>query len=301
MSGRIVITGAGGQLGSCLAAQAADQGRDLLALNSSQWDITVPAAAERIVKSGDVVVNCAAYTDVDGAESARAAAYAVNAAGPEYIARACARAGAQLIHVSTDFVFSGDFGGVTPHPYEPSDDTAPQGVYARSKLAGEGAVLAALPRAVVVRTSWVYTGGSGKDFVAVMRRLAGGDDPVDVVDDQIGSPTYVGDLAAALLQVVDDRVGGPVLHAANEGAVSRFELARAVFEECGADPMQVRPVSSADFPRPALRPSYSALSSRQSAAAGLRPLRHWRAALIAALAASGQAAPTDRPILSTRD
>ena len=301
MSGRIVITGAGGQLGSCLAAQAADQGRDLLALNSSQWDITVPAAAERIVKSGDVVVNCAAYTDVDGAESARAAAYAVNAAGPEYIARACARAGAQLIHVSTDFVFSGDFGGVTPHPYEPSDDTAPQGVYARSKLAGEGAVLAALPRAVVVRTSWVYTGGSGKDFVAVMRRLAGGDDHVDVVDDQIGSPTYVGDLAAALLQVVDDRVGGPVLHAANEGAVSRFELARAVFEECGADPMQVRPVSSAHFPRPALRPSYSALSSRQSAAAGLRPLRHWRAALIAALAASGQAAPTDRPILSTRD
>jgi dTDP-4-dehydrorhamnose reductase len=301
MSGRIVITGAGGQLGSCLAARAADQNRDLLALNSSQWDITDPAAAERIVKSGDVVVNCAAYTDVDGAESARAAAYGVNAAGPEHIARACARAGAQLIHVSTDFVFSGDLGGVTPHPYEPSDDTAPQGVYARSKLAGERAVLAALPRAVVVRTAWVYSGGSGKDFVAVMRRLAGEDDPVDVVDDQIGSPTYVGDLAAALLQVVDDRVGGPVLHAANEGAVSRFELARAVFEECGADPARVRPVSTAHFPRPAPRPSYSALSSRQSAAAGLRPLRHWRAALVAALAAFGQGAPTDRPILSTRD
>src|ERR1700739_71720 len=166
MSGRIVITGAGGQLGSCLAAQAADQGRDLLALNSSQWDITVPAAAERIVKSGEVGVNCAAYTDVDGAESARAAAYAVNAAGPEYIARACARGGAELIHVSTDFVFSGDLGGVTPHPYEPSDDTAPQGVYARSKLAGECAVLAALPRGVVVRTAWASTGGSGKDFLA---------------------------------------------------------------------------------------------------------------------------------------
>ena len=305
MSGRIVIAGAGGQLGSCLAAQATDQGRDLLALNSSQWDITDPAAAERIVKSGDVVVNCAAYTNVDGAESARAAAYAVNAAGPEQIAGACARAGARLIHLSTDFVFNGDFGpdgnGVAPHPYEPSDETAPQGVYARSKLAGERAVLAALPEAVVVRTAWVYTGGTGKDFVAVMRRLAAGDDPVDVVDDQIGSPTYVGDLAAALLQVADDHVPGPVLHAANEGAVSRFEQARAVFEECGADPTRVRPVSSAHFPRPAPRPSYSALSSRQSAAAGLRPLRHWRAALIAALAASGQGAPTDRPILSTRD
>jgi dTDP-4-dehydrorhamnose reductase len=152
-----------------------------------------------------------------------------------------------------------------------------------------------------VRTAWVYTGGTGRDFVAVMRRLAAGDDPVDVVDDQIGSPTYVGDLAAALLQVADDRVGGPVLHAVNEGAVSRFELARAVFAECGADPGRVRPVSSARFPRPAPRPSYSALSGRQSAAAGLRPLRHWRAALIAALAASGQGAPTDRPILSTRD
>jgi dTDP-4-dehydrorhamnose reductase len=305
MSGRIVITGAGGQLGSCLAAQATDQGRDLLALNSSQWDITDPAAAQRIVKSGDVVVNCAAYTDVDGAESAQAAAYAVNAAGPEHIARACARAGARLIHVSTDFVFNGDFGpdakGAPPRPYEPSDETAPQGVYARSKLAGERAVLAALPQAVVVRTAWVYTGGTGKDFVAVMRRLAAGDDPVDVVDDQIGSPTYVGDLAAALLQVADDRLGGPVLHAANEGAVSRFEQARAVFEECGADPARVRPVSSARFPRPAPRPSYSALSNRQSAAAGLRPLRHWRAALIAALAASGQGTLTDRPVASTRD
>jgi dTDP-4-dehydrorhamnose reductase len=301
MSGRIVITGAGGQLGSCLAAQAVDQGRDVLALISSQWDITDPAAAERIVKGGDVVVNCAAYTNVDGAESDESAAYAVNAAGPEHIARACARAGARLIHVSTDYVFNGDFGDAAPRPYEPSDETSPQGVYARSKLAGELAVLAALPEAVVVRTAWVYTGGTGKDFVAVMRRLAAGDGPVDVVDDQTGSPTYVGDLATALLQVARDRVPGPVLHAANEGAVSRFEQARAVFEECGADPARVRPVSTPHFPRPAPRPSYSALSSRQSAAAGLRPLRHWRPALVAALAAAGHAAPADRPLPSTRE
>jgi dTDP-4-dehydrorhamnose reductase len=300
MSGRIVITGAGGQLGSCLAAQVTDQGRDVLALTSSQWDITDPAAAEWIVKSGDVVVNCAAYTDVDGAESDESAAYAVNAAGPEYIARACARVGAQLIHVSTDFVFHGDFGGAAPRPYEPSDDTGPRSVYARSKLAGEFAVLAALPEAVVVRSAWVYTGGTGKDFVAVMRRLAAGDGPVDVVDDQTGSPTYVADLATALLQVADDRVPGPVLHAANEGVVSRFEQARAVFEECGADPARVRPVGSAQYPRPAPRPSYSALSSRQSVAAGLTPLRPWRPALAAALAASGSA-PADRPLPSTRD
>jgi dTDP-4-dehydrorhamnose reductase len=301
MSGRIVITGAGGQLGSSLAALATDQGRDALALTSSQWDITDPAAAERIIQNGDVVINCAAYTDVDGAESDEAGAYAVNAAGPEHIARACARVGARLIHVSTDYVFTGDPGEGGPRPYEPSDETDARGVYALSKLAGERAVRGALPEAVVVRTAWLYTGGTGKDFVAVMRRLAAGDGPVNVVDDQAGSPTYVADLAAALLQVVDDRVPGPILHAANEGVVSRFEQARAVFEECGADPARVRPVSTDQFPRPAPRPTYSALSSRESAAAGLTPLRPWRPALVAALAASPGSAATDRPIPSMRD
>jgi dTDP-4-dehydrorhamnose reductase len=304
MSGRLVITGAGGQLGSCLSALATDRGRDALSFTSSQWDITDPAAAEQIIGNGDVVINCAAYTNVDGAESDEAGAYAVNAAGPEHLARACARAGARLIHVSTDYVFSGDFGAGEPRPYEPGDETDPRGVYARSKLAGERAVLAALPEAsegIVVRTAWVYTGGTGKDFVAVMRRLAAGDGPVDVVDDQTGSPTYVADLAAALLQVADLSVPGPILHAANGGEVSRFGQARAVFEECGADPARVRPVSTGRFPRPAPRPAYSALGGRQSAAAGLAPLRPWRAALVAALAASPGAAAADRPIPSTRD
>ena len=112
----------------------------------------------------------------------------------------------------------------------------------------------------MVRTAWVYTGGTGKDFVAVMRRLAAGDGPLDVVDDQSGSPTYVADLAAALLQVADGGVSGPILHAANEGAISRFEQARAVFEECGADPQRVRPVSSRTIPAAGARPVYSALS-----------------------------------------
>ncbi|MCV7379082.1 dTDP-4-dehydrorhamnose reductase [Mycobacterium alsense] len=300
-SARLVITGAGGQLGSCLAALATSQGRDVLALTSSQWDITDPAIAERTIRAGDVVINCAAYTNVDGAESDEARAYAVNATGPEHLARACARAGARLIHVSTDYMFTGEPAADPPRPYEPSDEPDARGVYALSKLAGERAVLAALPDAaqgVVVRTAWLYTGATGKDFVAVMRRLAAGDGPVTVVDDQTGSPTYVGDLAVALLQVVDDRVPGPILHAANEGAVSRFEQARAVFEECGADPARVRPVRTDEFPRPAPRPTYSALGSRESAAAGLTPLRPWRPALVAALAAS----PSEqRPVPSTRD
>jgi dTDP-4-dehydrorhamnose reductase len=250
---------------------------------SAQWDITDPAAAERIVQPGDTVINCAAYTNVDGAESDEQRAFAVNATAPEHLARACAKAGAKLIHVSTDYVFRGDFGGAEPKPYEPSDPTAAVGVYGRTKLAGELAALAALPDATVVRTAWVYTGGTGKDFVAVMQRLAAGDGPVDVVDDQTGSPTYVADLAAALLQVAGGGVRPGILHAANGGAASRFEQARAVFEESGADPERVRPVSSAANPRPAPRPTYSALGSAESAAAGLTPLRPWREALVAAL------------------
>jgi dTDP-4-dehydrorhamnose reductase len=281
ISGRIVITGAGGQVGRFLGAEAAQRGHEVLALTSAQWDITDPLAAERFVEGGDVVINCAAYTNVDGAETHESDAQAVNVGGPENIAHACARAGAQLIHISTDYVF----GGGQTHPYEPGDETGPLSVYGRTKLAGELAVLAALPDANVVRSSWVYTGGSGNDFVAVMRRLAAGDNTVDVVDDQIGSPTYAADLAAALLAVAEGRIREPVLHAANAGAVSRFEQARAVFEELGADPQRVHPVTTAQVPRPAPRPSYSALGSRLSERAGLTPLRPWREALAEALRA----------------
>jgi dTDP-4-dehydrorhamnose reductase len=278
---RIVIAGAGGQAGTCLAAEAVGQGRDVLALTSSQWDITDPQAADQIVQTGDVVINCAAYTNVDGAEDDEARAYAVNAAAPEHIARTCARVGARLIHISTDYVFSGS----VSRPYEPSDETGPLSVYGQSKLAGEQAVLAASPDAVVVRTAWVYTGGSGKDFVATMRRLATGDRIVEVVDDQTGSPTYVADLVAALLQVADGHVQARLVHAANSGEVSRFGQARAVFKGVGADPERVVPVSSDHNPRPAARPAYSVLSSRESEQAGLSPLRPWQDALLAALRA----------------
>ncbi|MGA7135396.1 MAG: sugar nucleotide-binding protein, partial [Mycobacterium sp.] len=171
MAGRLVIAGGGGQVGSFLAAEAIRRGRDVLALTSSQWDITDPKRAGEIVQAGDVVVNCAAYTAVDDAEANQATAYAVNATGPEYLAEACARAGARMVHISTDYVFSGDFGDAAPRPYEPGDETRPLSVYGQTKLSGELAVLAALPLAVVVRTAWVYTGGTGTDFVATMRRL----------------------------------------------------------------------------------------------------------------------------------
>jgi dTDP-4-dehydrorhamnose reductase len=288
MSARIVISGGGGLVGRVLADRARRQGREVLALTSSQWDITDAAAAERYVEAGDVVINCAAYTKVDAAETDQARAHAVNAVGPGNVAHACARAGAELIHVSTDYVFS----GTQRHPYEIDDETGPLGVYGRTKLAGELAVLAAMPDAHIVRTAWIYQGADGTDFVATMRRLAAGDGPVDVVADQVGSPTYVGDFVGALLEVAEGGIREPVLHAANEGEASRFEQAQAVFEAVGADPQRVRPVGSDRHPRPAPRPPYSALSGRQSAAAGLTPLRSWRAALVAAIEAGGRLTST---------
>jgi dTDP-4-dehydrorhamnose reductase len=282
VTGRIVIAGAGGQVGSFLRVEATRQGRDVLALTSAQWDIADPQRAREIVRAGDTVINCAAYTAVDDAERDQDRAHAINAVGPEHIARACARVGAQMVHISTDYVFD----GAASRPYEPSDETRPLSVYGQTKLAGERAVLAELPGAVVLRTAWVYTGGNGKDFVAAMRRLAAGDGDVDMVDDQTGSPTYTGDLVGALLEVADGRVHAPngIVHAANQGEVTRYEQARAVFEGVGADPDRVRPVTSDHHPRPAARPAYSALSGRESQEAGLSPLRPWREALAQALA-----------------
>ena len=285
MSERLVITGAGGLVGRALAAEARRRGHRVLALSSAECDITDPAAPERHFAPGDVVVNCAAYTKVDQAEADEARARAVNAAGAENVAHACARAGTELVHVSTDYVFSGDFGEGQPRPYEIGDETGPTSVYGRTKLEGEFEVLSAMPNAHVVRTAWIYAGSeNGSDFVSVMRRLAAGDETVEVVADQIGSPTYVGDLVGALLQVAGGAIEESVLHAANEGAVSRFDQASAVFELVGADPERVRPVGTDRHPRPAPRPTYSALGSDQSAGAGLTPLRPWREALAEALA-----------------
>ncbi|MGB3483073.1 MAG: dTDP-4-dehydrorhamnose reductase [Mycobacterium sp.] len=285
----IVITGAGGQVGRFLSRYAEQRGHRVFAVTSQQWDITDPQAGEQaLAMSGDgdvVVVNCAAVTAVDAAEKDHSRAHAVNVTGAENVAQACARMGARLIHISTDYVFSGapdSFPGAAPRPYEPGDPTGPLSVYGRTKLAGELAVLAALPEATVVRTAWVFT-GSGSDFIAGMRAKAAGDEIVEVVADQIGSPTYVGDLCAALLELAGGQIREPVLHVANHGPASRFDQARAVFAAVGADPERVRPVGTDLHPRPAPRPPYSALGAQLSVRAGLTPLRPWQDALSEAL------------------
>lgn len=275
---KILVTGAGGQLGTQLMRRATD-GVDLVGVSSAELDITDADAVRDAVEPGVIVLNCAAYTAVDRAETDEDAATATNVTGPRNLADATARVGARLVHVSTDYVFPGD----ATEPYEADAPTGPRTVYGRTKLAGERAVLAADPSASIVRTAWVYT-GTGTDFVATMRRLERERDTVDVVDDQIGSPTYAGDLADGLLELAAAPGVRGVLHATNAGRASWFELARAVFAGVGADPERVRPCTSAQFVRPAPRPAYSVLSPASWVDAGLTPLRPWQAALDVALA-----------------
>jgi dTDP-4-dehydrorhamnose reductase len=275
----LLVTGSHGQLGRAFLARAAASGVPVRGVGSTELDITDPVAAAATIEPGAVVINCAAYTAVDAAESDEARAAAVNGTGPGVLAATCADKGAHLIHVSTDYVFAGD----ATEPYRTDAATGPRTAYGRTKLAGERAVLAALPSAHVVRTAWVYT-GEGTDFVATMRRLERERDTVRVVDDQRGSPTYSHDLADGLLELAarTDLPGG-VLHATNGGDATWFDLAQAVFAEVGADPARVQPCGSDEFVRPAPRPAYSVLDGGGWARAGLTPLRPWRDALHAAI------------------
>ncbi|GAB2911974.1 dTDP-4-dehydrorhamnose reductase [Rhodococcus aerolatus] len=274
----LLVTGGRGQLGTELAGLATGLGVEVSAPGSAELDVTdadaVDAAVARL-GAGGVVVSCAAHTAVDAAETEVERATALNATAPGVLAAACARHGARLVHVSTDYVFAGD----AREPYGPDAPTGPRTVYGRTKLAGERAVLAALPGAHVVRTAWVY-GAHGPNFVATMARLERERDTVGVVADQVGSPTWTADLAAGLLELAgrDDLPGG-VLHATGAGTASWWDLARAVFGELGADPERVLPVTTADFPRPAPRPAYSVLSDAAWVGAGLAPLPPWRDAL----------------------
>lgn len=275
LADRLLVTGAGGRLGRELVRLVPG----VRAVDRSRLDITDPSSVESVIRPGDIVVNCAAYTAVDRAESEPEAAFAANATGPAVLAAACARADARLIHISTDYVFP----GTGTEPYEPADPTGPATVYGRSKLAGELAVHEHLPQARIVRTAWVYNGADG-DFVATMRRLERERDTVTVVTDQIGSPTYAADLAAGLLELAALPDAPTLLHATNSGSASWFDLARAVFAGIGADPERVRPCTTAEFPRPAPRPAFSVLSGAAWRRAGLTPLRPWESALPEALA-----------------
>jgi dTDP-4-dehydrorhamnose reductase len=273
---RLLVTGAAGMLGRDVVAAANDAGHEVVALARADLDITDAAAVRAAVLDARprAVINCAAWTDVDGAEAEEAAATAVNGDGAGHVAAAAAEAGAHLLHVSTDYVFDGS----AREPYPEDAPTAPASAYGRSKLAGERAVTAVGGEHAIVRTAWVF-GPHGRNFVDTMRRLGADRDEVRVVDDQVGSPTYTGHLAAALVTTAEGRLTG-VLHVTASGRCSWFELARATFEETGSD-CRVLPQSTAELGRPAPRPAFSVLASTRRDAP---VLPDWREGLRAHLA-----------------
>jgi dTDP-4-dehydrorhamnose reductase len=282
---RVLVTGARGMLGHAVVAEAAARGHDVDARGRDTLDITDVESVARALTAvrPDVVVNCAAWTDVDGAETAEEDARAINATGAGNLATAAAKAGAFLVHLSTDYVFDGASkrGGA----WVESDPVAPLGAYGRTKLEGEQLVQAAGADHAIVRTAWLF-GPGGRNFVDTMRRLGAERDELQVVADQIGCPTYTGHLAEALLTIAERRLTG-IHHAAGRGACSWFDLALATFEATGTR-VRVTPVTTEAFPRPAARPAWSVLGSERPDAVRLPD---WREGLRAHLTTTATEVP----------
>jgi len=270
---RILITGAGGMLATDVCAVLSEH--DVTAVTRAQLDIENVGAVSAAVAGHDVVVNTAAYTKVDDAESQEEVAFRVNALGAQNVARACRTAGARLIHISTDYVFS----GTASTPYSEDTPRAPVSAYGRTKAAGEELVLAEHgDGAAIVRTAWLY-GVHGPNFVDTMLRLARERETIQVVDDQQGQPTWSFDLARQISMLIDAGVPAGYFHGTNAGDTTWFGLARRVFELRGLDPERIQPTDSSSFVRPAPRPAYSVLGHAAWTRAGIEPMRDWDLAL----------------------
>lgn len=283
---RLIVTGAGGQVGTELVRLTPSPGWEILGFTRAEADIADPAAIARLIEGADILVNAAAYTAVDKAEEEREAAYRINATAPGLLAEACAARGIPLVHISTDYVFDGSKAGA----YLPDDPVAPLGVYGASKEEGERLVRAALPQHVILRTSWVYA-AHGRNFVKTMLRLGAERDSLRVVSDQHGAPTAAGDIAAALLAIAERLLAGSTAygtyHYSAAGLTSWHGLAEAIFElsepHLGKRPT-VEPIPTSAYPTPARRPANSALDCNSTLAAFSPPRRDWRAALADVLA-----------------
>jgi dTDP-4-dehydrorhamnose reductase len=288
---KIMVVGFAGMLGRDVQHAGERAGHELALVDLPELDIADAGAVERMLARvrPNAVVNCAAFTDVDGAESHTETAHAVNAQGAGNLARAAAAQELPLVHISTDYVFDGsaplDAAGC-PRPYLESDTTGPLSVYGQSKLAGEEQVLAASAHHTVVRTAWLF-GVAGRNFVDTMLRLAGGTDAegggreaVQVVDDQVGCPTWAGHLAPALLGLLEREVRG-LVHMAGGGAVSWNGFAKEVFRQAEL-PCRVELATTAQMARPAPRPAWSVLESERE---DVLPMPDWRDGLAGYLAA----------------
>lgn len=280
---RVLVVGASGQLGMELRRAQVPAAWALFFPERAEMDLASPAQAASALEvlKPDAVINAAAYTAVDRAESEAEFAFAINCHGPEAIARAAAQRGAAFLQVSSDYVFGGD----KPFPYVETDAPSPLGVYGQSKAAGERAVLAVHPGVIVVRTSWVYSPHRA-NFVKTMLRLGEQRAEVSVVDDQVGRPTAAAELAAACIELTRRKLAGDnaaagVFHYAGAGEASWADFAEAAFAEAearGRAPVRVRRITTADYPTPARRPANSRLDTTKIERLGIVP-RPWREAL----------------------
>jgi dTDP-4-dehydrorhamnose reductase len=281
---KILIAGSAGMLGHDAQRAAERAGHELVLGDLPELDITDAAAVHAFLAQRPVeaVINCAAWTDVDGAQTHREQAHAVNAVGAGNLARAAAERDIRLLHISTDYVFDGEAPRDPegrPRPYLESDPTGPRSVYGQTKLEGEREVLRASPRHTVVRTAWLY-GVQGRNFVDTMLRLADERASVQVVDDQIGSPTWSGQLAPAALGLLEREVSG-LVHLTGAGAVSWNGFAQEIFRQAERD-CRVEPIDSEQMARPAPRPAWSVLESERT---DVLPMPDWRDGLAGYLAA----------------
>jgi dTDP-4-dehydrorhamnose reductase len=268
-----LITGAAGMLSSDLLEALA--GREVTALDRHALDVTVLADVRAAAAGHDVIINAAAYTNVDEAETHEAEAYAVNATGAGNLARAAAEIGARFVQISTDYVFDGH----ATTPYAEDAHLAPVSAYGRTKAAGEALALSEHPAGTyIVRTAWLY-GAHGRNFAQTMLDLAGQRETWSVVTDQLGQPTWTFDLAERIVLMLDRNAPVGVYHGTNAGEASWFDFGRAVLAQMGLDPERITPTDSSAFVRPAPRPLYSVLGHDRWQAAGLAPMRPWRDAL----------------------
>ena len=273
---KVLITGAGGMLGRDLELAARNAGHDVVACARTDLDISdADSVRERLERDRPAVVfNCAAWTDVDGAEESEAEATKINGEGAGHVAAAAAEIGAEIVHVSTDYVFDGS----KREPYLEDDPTGPVSAYGRSKLAGEQAVAAANKRHFIVRTAWLF-GVGGRNFVETMLRLAADHGEVLVVRDQVGSPTYTWHLAHGLVKLIEGAAYG-IHHMAADGSCSWFDFAREIFDQAGVE-CRVLSSTTEMLGRPAPRPAYSVLRSNRNSAI---VLPSWRDGLAGYLA-----------------
>jgi len=284
---KVIITGAAGQVGSMLTFLAIEMGWQTISIDREHFDITDEKAVKSFISEHhpDVIINAAAHTAVDKAESDIESSYAINRDGPRYLAEAAASLNIPLLHISTDYVFSGDKDGL----YVETDPVSPQGVYGASKLAGEEAIIAANPKHIILRTAWVF-GEKGNNFVKTMLRLVTQRAELGIVADQVGGPTYAGDIAAALLLMADKAVNEPqnvmwgVYHFTGEPHVSRYQFATAIFDKAIENKLLAKaPVLNAlttdQYPTPAKRPANSRMDcSKIKSQFGIKP-SDWRKAL----------------------